>query len=50
MNSLVCRALETLTRAENERQLYDAFSLIADDPDTNISFAERTQWEAIDGV
>jgi len=47
LNKLVCRALETIACKEKEKELYDAFGLIADDPDSNVSFIEATMWEAI---
>ncbi len=47
MNILVRQALEAVAREEKEKELFDAFGLIGDDPDTDISFAEAIQWEAI---
>lgn len=40
MNKLVRQALEAVVREEKEKELFDAFGLIGDDPDTDISFAE----------
>ena len=47
MNELVRHALEAVARDEREKELYDAFGLIGNDPDTDISFAEAIQWEAV---
>jgi len=47
LNTLVRQALEQIAHDEQEKALYDAFGLIAGDQDTDISFAESTQWEAI---
>ena len=47
LNTLVGQALKKIAHDEQEQALYDAFGLIAADKDTDISFAESIQWEAI---
>ena len=48
LNRLVQEGLEALARAEEQRRLYDAFSLIAEDvAETDVEFAWEAQKEVV---
>lgn len=47
MNALLQEGLVNLIRESEQKALYDAFTLVGDDEETDLSFAEAAQAEVI---